>query len=96
MPSALVPPVRVVQKPAQAELQPPDATIDITAQRCPMTFVHTRLALDRLASGQRLAVRLEGEEPRTNIPASARELGHRVEAVIDSPDGTTLLLIQKK
>jgi tRNA 2-thiouridine synthesizing protein A len=55
-----------------------DAAIDITADVCPMTFVRTRLALDRLSSGQVLLVRLRGEEPRRNVPETARQQGHVV------------------
>ncbi|MDA8253230.1 MAG: sulfurtransferase TusA family protein [Rhodospirillales bacterium] len=76
--------------------QPPaDATLDITADVCPMTFVRTRLALDRLASGQTLLVRLRGEEPRRNVPASAVALGHAVLAQQSTPDGATLLWLRR-
>ena len=72
-----------------------DATLDITSFLCPMTFVRTRLALDRLASGQILAVRLQGEEPRRNVPRTATEQGHTVLASHENADGTTTLLICK-
>ncbi len=61
-----------------------------------MTFVHTRLALDRLASGQVLLVRMRGEEPRRNVPRSAAEQGHAILSVEDGPDGTTLVQIRRK
>lgn len=60
-----------------------------------MTFVRTRLALDRLASGQTLLVRLRGEEPLRNVPASATALGHAVLAQETAPDGTTLLWLRR-
>ena len=72
-----------------------DRTLDITAETCPMTFVRTRLALDRMQSGQTLLVRLRGEEPRRNIPRTAAEQGHAVLAQQDLPDGATLLLLRK-
>jgi len=72
-----------------------DATLDITAETCPMTFVRTRLALDRLAPGQRLRVLLRGEEPRRNVPATAREQGHAVLAEDTAADGITRLVLQK-
>ena len=72
------------------------AELDITAEICPMTFVHTRLALDRLASGQVLQVRLRGEEPRRNVPRTAAEQGHTVLSVADGADGTTLVVIRRK
>ncbi|NVN12548.1 sulfurtransferase TusA family protein, partial [Nguyenibacter vanlangensis] len=39
------------------------AILDITGETCPMTFVRTRLALDRLPAGGRLRVRLRGAVP---------------------------------
>jgi tRNA 2-thiouridine synthesizing protein A len=70
--------------------------LDITRELCPMTFVRTRLALDRLASGALLLVRLKGEEPRANVPRTATQQGHAVMSVTDEPDGTTLVLIRRK
>ena len=75
---------------------PPDATLDITADTCPMTFVRTRIALDRLPGGGTLLVRLRGEEPRCHIPAASRELGHAVLSTADDGAGVTTLLIRKK
>ncbi len=72
-----------------------DSSLDITAETCPMTFVRTRLALDRMAEGQTLLVRLRGEEPRSNVPRTAREQGHALLGQRDEPDGTTLVLLRK-
>jgi len=74
----------------------PDQTIDITRDVCPMTFVRTRLALDRLPPGAVLEVRLRGEEPRRNVPRSAIEHGHAVLAQEDLAEGVTRLLIRKQ
>ena len=70
--------------------------LDITAQLCPMTFVYTRLALDRMASGDVLRLRLRGSEPRSNVPRNAIEQGHAVLSVTDSADGTTIVEIRRK
>lgn len=72
-----------------------DRTLDITRDLCPMTFVRTRLALDRMAPGQTLLVVLKGDEPRRNVPRSAREHGHTVLAEETGPDGVTRLLLRK-
>jgi TusA-related sulfurtransferase len=72
-----------------------DRTLDITRDICPMTFVRTRLALDRLAPGQKLLVLLKGEEPRRNVPRSAREHGHTVLAEQTGTDGITRLLLER-
>ena len=73
----------------------PDHTVDITNDVCPMTFVRTRLALDRLAPGQTLLVLLRGEEPRRNVPRTAVEQGHSVLDEQHGADGITRLLLRR-
>jgi tRNA 2-thiouridine synthesizing protein A len=75
--------------------QAPDRELDITRDTCPMTFVRTRLALDRMAAGQVLQVRLRGEEPLRNVPRSAIEQGHQVLALETDADGISTLLLRK-
>lgn len=72
-----------------------DGELDITRDVCPMTFVRTRLALDRLQPGQTLRVRLRGEEPARNVPLTAAGLGHAVLSFIPQADGTHLLLLRR-
>ena len=72
-----------------------DRTIDITRDLCPMTFVKTRIALDRMAPGQTLLVRLRGDEPERNVPRTATEQGHAVLERRREADGTLLLLLRK-
>jgi tRNA 2-thiouridine synthesizing protein A len=72
-----------------------DQELDITSEVCPMTFVRTRLALDRMQPGQTLLVRLRGEEPLRNVPRTAREQGHAVLSLQTAPDGATLLLLRR-
>jgi TusA-related sulfurtransferase len=55
-----------------------DIALDITRDICPMTFVRTRLLLDKAPPGAVLRIRLTGREPLGNVPRSARELGHAV------------------
>ncbi|MCQ8279170.1 sulfurtransferase TusA family protein [Acetobacteraceae bacterium KSS8] len=76
-----------------APTAPSDATLDVTGDTCPMTFVRTRLALDRLPPGATLLVRLRGEEPLRNVSASAAALGHQVEAGATGADGVAVLRI---
>jgi len=61
--------------------QPPGQTIDITAEVCPMTFVRTKLKLERMRSGEILHVRLRGDEPLRNVPRAARDEGHVILAI---------------
>jgi TusA-related sulfurtransferase len=82
-------------KSASREILTPDRHLDITKETCPMTFVRTRLELDRMQGGQLLLVTLRGEEPRRNVPRTAREQGHAVLEESAAEDGTTRLLIRK-
>ena len=52
--------------------------LDLRGVACPMNWVKTKLALERLAPGDELAVRLDGGEPIESVPRSAREDGHDV------------------
>jgi TusA-related sulfurtransferase len=69
--------------------------IDITRDVCPMTFVRTRLALDKMAPGETLLVTLKGEEPLRNVPRTATEQGHEVLSLETGPDGISRLLIRR-
>ncbi len=73
-----------------------ESVLDITREVCPMTFVRTRLALDRLSSGETLLVRLRGEEPIRNVPRTLAEQGHAVLGQTVEPDGTLVLRVRKK
>jgi tRNA 2-thiouridine synthesizing protein A len=72
-----------------------DQELDITGEVCPMTFVRTRLALDRMQPGQILRVRLRGEDPLRNVPRTAREQGHEVLSLENAPDGVATLVLRR-
>ena len=55
-----------------------DQALDITAEVCPMTFVRTKLVLERMAAGQTLYIRLRDGEARHNVPRAVRDHGHEV------------------
>ena len=56
----------------------PARFLDITGELCPMTFVRTKLALERMKPGEMLVVRLKAGEALRNVPRSCEELGHHV------------------
>lgn len=72
------------------------ATLDITREVCPMTYVRTKLKLEALAPGALLEVLLKGAEPLKNVPRSAREEGHEVVSLEPRPDGTHRLVLRKQ
>ena len=58
-----------------------------------MTFVKTRLMLDKMQSGDTLHVRLKGKEPLKNVSRSAKELGHLVaESILDEHDLASIFI----
>jgi tRNA 2-thiouridine synthesizing protein A len=77
------------------DLIPADAALDIRRDICPMTFVRTRLALDRLATGQILRVHLAGAEPIANVPRTAQEQGHALLHSQPQPDGSLILWLRR-
>lgn len=74
--------------------------LDITGEVCPMTFVRTKLLVERMAGGEVLEVRLKGAEPLTNVPKSVAELGHEILSLApedgESGEGIHRLVIRKK
>lgn len=74
-----------------------DYFLDITKDACPLTFVKTRLLIERMSSGATAMVRLGGGEPLENVPRSVRELGHEVLAIEaeEGAAGVFRLLLRK-
>jgi TusA-related sulfurtransferase len=78
-----------------------DFFLDITEDVCPMTFVKTRLLIERMAPGDLAEILLKGEEPLRNVPDSVTELGHEIVALaaVDpsraSHDDVHRLLVRK-
>jgi TusA-related sulfurtransferase len=65
-------------------------TLDITDLRCPMTWVRTKLELERLAPGDELEVLCPEGEALENVPRSAAEAGHEV-----AVSGTTVRIVRR-
>lgn len=76
----------------------PDYFLDITNDVCPMTFVKTKLQIERMAGGEVIEVRLKAGEPLENVPRSVREEGHEVLSLQPEAgsDGVHRLLIRKR
>ena len=65
-------------------------TLDVTADTCPLTWVRTKLALERLAPGETLLVEVPEGEALENVPRTAAEAGHEV-----SVNGTSVRIVRK-
>jgi TusA-related sulfurtransferase len=64
--------------------------LDLTGVTCPLNWVRTRLALEELAPGDRLSVRLDSGEAIESVPRSAREDGHDV-----TIEGTLVTIVKR-
>ena len=64
-------------------------SLDITGLTCPMTWVRTKLELERMAAGEALEVRCRPGEALESVPHSAREAGHTV-----AVEGTTIRIVR--
>jgi TusA-related sulfurtransferase len=65
-------------------------TLDVSGLRCPMTWVRTKLVLERMSAGETLEVRLPAGEALETVPRSARAAGHAVDVT-----GTTARIVRK-
>jgi TusA-related sulfurtransferase len=74
---------------------PSDAQIDVTGEVCPMTLVYVKVALEELASGGVLNIRLNDGEPAQNLPKSLALEGHEILKLNDNGDGTYCLWLKK-
>ena len=67
-----------------------------------MTYVRTRLQIEKMNPGEILEIRLAGAEPLRNVPDSLTELGHEILSLAAEPDtrnapggGVHRLLVRK-
>jgi TusA-related sulfurtransferase len=70
--------------------------LDVTKEHCPMTFVKTKIALNKLQKGDILKVKVTEGEPLENVPKSAVEQGFKVLSVKETEtQGIHLIEIEK-
>jgi TusA-related sulfurtransferase len=66
----------------------PHHYLDITGEVCPITFVKTKLLIEKANPGDLIEIRLAEGEPLENLPRSVREEGHAVsDPVFEGRDG---------
>jgi TusA-related sulfurtransferase len=75
----------------------PSPVVDLRPFACPLTYVKTRIALERIRVGERLEVWLAAGEAVESVPRSASEEGHRVVAVepLAAEAGAFRVLLEK-
>ena len=59
---------------------------------CPLNFIRTKLALEKLSAGEWLQVDLDAGEPEQMVASGLREAGHRVELEALEPGAVRLLI----
>lgn len=69
--------------------------LDLLGVCCPMNFVRTKLAIDKIKAGERLEILLDDGEPIVNVTRSVKDEGHRVLNVIPE-NGHFRLLMEKR
>jgi tRNA 2-thiouridine synthesizing protein A len=92
-PDALV--ALIVETPV-AVWSAPAATLDLTGEVCPYTFVRTKLRLEEMKAGALLRVLVDHEPATRNIPRSARAWGQDVLAVTQAATGGWEIWIRRK
>jgi TusA-related sulfurtransferase len=75
---------------APGAAEPSSVFLDITHLMCPMTFVRTKLAIEKMSAGQVLEVRLNEGEPLINVPRSVKEMGHEVVSLEREPGDASI------
>ena len=71
-------------------------SLDITNDKCPITFVKTKIALEKLRSNQYLNVFVKKGEALDGLPSSLKELGYQINNKIKISDDVFSLEISKK
>jgi len=72
-----------------------DAFVDISDVVCPITFVKVKVAIEELADGQVIEVKMNEGEPIQNVPRSLKDEGHKVTQLINNNDGTFTVYVEK-
>ena len=72
-----------------------DYFLDITDKMCPMTFVKTKLLVERMQIGETADVRLNAGEPLENVPKALKEIGQEIIALHQDEGDTWVLRLRK-
>ena len=69
--------------------------LDLLGVCCPMNFVRTKLAIDKIKPGERIEILLDDGEPIINVSRSVKDEGHRVLSVAPE-NGHFRLVVEKR
>lgn len=71
-----------------------DYFLDITDDVCPLTFVKTKLLIERMSSGQTAEIRLGAGEPLENVPRAVEEHGHTLLSLDAEQPGAAIYILR--
>jgi tRNA 2-thiouridine synthesizing protein A len=72
-----------------------DRELDIRGDICPITFVKSKLAIEKMAKGQVLKVLIDYAPSAVNVPRSMEHEGHEVLSVTEGEGPVWTLLVRK-
>lgn len=70
-------------------------TIDIKGEHCPFTFVRSKLAIEKMSSGEVLEIITDHQPATENVPRSMENEGHKVLEVVKLNDTDWRIVIRK-
>ena len=70
-------------------------TLDVKGQVCPLTFVRSKLAIEKLAIGEVLEIVVDHEPAAVNVPRSMEHEGQKVLKVEQSGAAEWRLFVRK-
>ena len=72
-----------------------DLILDLSGEVCPYTFVRSKLALERLGSGEVLLVVVDNGESASNVPRSLELEGHEILKLVKSKQAKYQIFVRK-
>lgn len=78
-----------------SDVPPPVRVLDLRGVSCPLNYVKTRVALEKVEPGEWLEVWLDHGEPEENVPRSCEEDGYPIRPAADG-DGYARLLVTRQ
>jgi len=69
--------------------------IDLLGEICPMTFIKTKLAIEKINYGEKIKIIYNSQEAKTNVPKSLIELNHKVLKIDDISKENFYIIVEK-
>ena len=73
----------------------PDRTLDIRGQVCPLTFVRSKLAIEKMALGEVLEIIVDHQPAAANVPRSMEHEGQTVLGIEQPGEAEWRLYVRK-